>query len=142
MAFNVLVVDDSSVMRSIIIRTLKLSGLPIAEVFEAGNGQEAIHVMDSHWIDLALVDINMPVMNGEEFIDHLRGNPATEDLPIIVVSTESSQTRIDSLQRKGVRFIHKPFTPEMLRESIITLTGVSDEQIFRESSLQSSGPDF
>jgi two-component system, chemotaxis family, chemotaxis protein CheY len=142
MAFNVLVVDDSSVMRSIIIRTLKLSGLPIGEVFEAGNGQEALKLMESQWVDLALVDINMPVMNGEEFIDHLRGNPATEDLPIIVVSTESSQTRIDSLQRKGVRFIHKPFSPEMLREHIISLTGVSDEQSFGEGSLQGSGPDF
>jgi two-component system, chemotaxis family, chemotaxis protein CheY len=142
MAFNVLVVDDSSVMRSIIIRTLKLSGLPIAEVYEAGNGQEAIQVMDSHWVDLALVDVNMPVMNGEELIDHLRSIPATEDLPILAVSTESSQTRIDSLQRKGVRFMHKPFTPEMLRENIITLTGVSDEHIFGESSVQGSGPDF
>ena len=142
MAFNVLVVDDSAVMRSIIIRTLKLSGLPLGEVFEAGNGQDALRVMDSQWIDLALVDINMPIMNGEEFIDHLRDNPATVDLPIIVVSTESSQTRIDSLQRKGVRFIHKPFTPEILRENIISVTGVSNEQSFGEGSLQSSGPDF
>jgi two-component system chemotaxis response regulator CheY len=142
MAFNVLVVDDSAVMRSIIIRTLKLSGLPLGEVFEAGDGQDALRVMDSQWVDLALVDINMPVMNGEEFIDHLRDNPATEDLPIIVVSTESSQTRIDSLQRKGVRFIHKPFTPEILRENIISLTGVSNEQSFGEGSLQGSGPDF
>ena len=142
MAFNVLVVDDSAVMRSIISRTLKLSGLPLGEVFEAGNGQDALRVMDSQWIDLALVDINMPIMNGEEFIDHLRDNPATVDLPIIVVSTESSQTRIDSLQRKGVRFIHKPFTPEILRENIISVTGVSNEQSFGEGSLQSSGPDF
>jgi two-component system chemotaxis response regulator CheY len=142
MSFNVLVVDDSSVMRSIIIRTLKLSGLPVAEIFEAGNGMEALHLLEGTWVDLALVDINMPVMGGEELIDRLRGNPATEDLPVIVVSTEGSQTRIDSLHRKGVRFIHKPFTPEQLRENIISLTGVSDEQSFGEGSLQGSGPDF
>lgn len=142
MSFNVLVVDDSSVMRSIIIRTLKLSGLPVAEIFEAGNGMEALQLLEGTWVDLALIDINMPVMGGEELIDRLRSNPATEDLPVIVVSTESSQTRIDSWQGKGVRFIHKPFAPEQLREHIISLTGVSDEQHSGEGSAQGSGPDF
>jgi two-component system, chemotaxis family, chemotaxis protein CheY len=142
MAFNVLVVDDSSVMRAIIIRTLNLSGLPIGEIFEAGNGQAALGVLESSWVDLALVDINMPVMNGEELIERMRANPAMADLPVIVVSTESSQTRINALQGKGIKFIHKPFTPEKLKETIISLTGVTDEQSSGESSVQGSGPDF
>lgn len=142
MAFNVLVVDDSSVMRAIIIRTLNLSGLPIGEIYEAGNGQAALGVLESSWVDLALVDINMPVMNGEELIERMRANPAMADLPVIVVSTESSQTRINSLRGKGIQFIHKPFTPEKLKETIISLTGVTDEQSAGEGSVQGSGPDF
>lgn len=128
MALNVLVVDDSSVMRAMIIKTLRLSGLPLGEVHEAANGKEGLRALDENWIDLALVDINMPVMNGEEMIDRVRQNPETADLPVIVVSTESSDTRIAMLQKKGARFVHKPFTPETLRESIVKVTGVSDEQ--------------
>jgi len=75
-------------------------------------------VLDDHWIDLALVDINMPVMDGGEMIERLRQNPATADLPVIIVSTEGSETRKEVLLQKGVGFVHKPFTPESLREAI------------------------
>jgi two-component system chemotaxis response regulator CheY len=92
MALNVLVVDDSIVMRSMIIKTLTLSGLPLAEVHEASNGREGLEVLGDSAIDLAVIDINMPEMSGEEMIEHVRRTPATTDLPIIVVSTESSQT--------------------------------------------------
>ena len=128
MAINVLVVDDSSVMRAIIIRTLRLSKLPLGEVHEATNGKEGLQVLDSNWIDLALVDINMPDMGGEEMIDKVRQNPATRDLPVIVVSTEGSETRIERLQQKGVGFVHKPFTPETLRDAILRTIGGLDEQ--------------
>ena len=72
MALNTLVVDDSSVMRSIIIKTLKLAGLSLGEVLEAGNGQEGLKLLEDNWVDLALVDIHMPVMDGEEMINRLR----------------------------------------------------------------------
>ncbi len=68
MALNVLVLDDSAVMRAIIIKTLKLTGLPLGGIHEAANGKEGLEVLDANWVDLALVDINMPVMTGEEFI--------------------------------------------------------------------------
>jgi two-component system, chemotaxis family, chemotaxis protein CheY len=128
MAFNVLVVDDSSVMRAMIIRTLKMSGLPLRDVHQAADGAQALQLLDANWVDLALVDINMPVMNGEELIDRVRDDPALRDLAIIVVSTESSQTRIEKVLRQGARFVHKPFTPEILREEVFTLTGVSHER--------------
>jgi two-component system chemotaxis response regulator CheY len=128
MALNILVVDDSSVMRAIIIKTLHLSQLPMGEVHEASNGQEALKVLDGNWIDLALVDINMPVMDGEEMINRLRQNPATSDLPIIIVSTEGSESRKEVLKRKGARFVHKPFTPETLRDAILRTLGGLDEQ--------------
>jgi two-component system chemotaxis response regulator CheY len=125
MPLNVLIVDDSAVMRSIILRTLRLSGLPVEEVLQAENGREALDVLGNHWIDLALVDINMPVMNGIEMIDKVRQTSEISDLPIIVVSTESSTTRIEMLKDMGVGFVHKPFSAETLREAVIELTGVS-----------------
>ncbi|HEX30052.1 TPA: response regulator, partial [Candidatus Poribacteria bacterium] len=66
MPLNILVVDDSSVMRSIISRTLILSGLPLGRIYQAANGKEGLQILDRTWVDLILVDINMPVMNGEE----------------------------------------------------------------------------
>jgi len=128
MAVNILVVDDSSVMRAMIIKTLRLSQLPLGEVLEAPNGQEALKVLDIKWVDLALVDINMPVMDGEEMIDRLRQNPVTEDLPVIIISTEGSETRKEVLKQKGAGFVHKPFTPETLRDTILKTLGGLDEQ--------------
>jgi two-component system chemotaxis response regulator CheY len=127
MALNVLVVDDSSVTRAMIIKTMKMASLPLGEIYQAGNGQEGLQQMQEHWIDLALVDINMPVMNGEEMITKLRENPEWENLPVIVVSTEGSQTRIERLQQKGVKFVHKPFSPETVREVISEITGIEHE---------------
>ena len=74
MSINVLVVDDSAVMRSMIIRTLRMSGVPVAEIYEAADGVEGLEQLSQNWIDLALVDINMPVMNGEEFIERVRAS--------------------------------------------------------------------
>jgi len=142
MAFNVLVVDDSSIMRSMIIKVLRISGLPIGEVYQAGNGAEALEVIDQNWVDVALVDINMPVMNGEELIDRLRENPETADLPVVVVSSEGSETRIEILRRKGAEFVHKPFTPETIRETIADMTGVSNEQPVGEETVPGGGLDF
>jgi two-component system chemotaxis response regulator CheY len=142
MAFNLLIVDDSSVMRAMILRILHLSGLPLGEVHEAANGREALAVLERNWIDLALVDLNMPVMSGEELIDKVRMDPANKNLAILVVSTETSNTRIDKLRGQGVDFVHKPFTPEMLRKKILEMTGVSDAEQTGSGTLQGGGPDF
>ena len=142
MSLNVLVVDDSAVMRSIIIKTLRLSGLPIGEVHQAGDGREGLQVLDSNWIDLALVDINMPVMNGEEMIEAVRTNPETNSLPIVVVSTEGSDTRVEMLQKKGAEFVHKPFTPEILRHTISGMIGVTSDYGSERGALPNSGLDF
>ena len=126
MALNVLVVDDSVVVRTMIVKTLRLAGVDLGEVFQGANGQEGLDVLNEQWIDIAFVDINMPVMNGEEMIEKVRENPVWADLPIIVVSTEGSQTRIDRLLQKGVRFIHKPFAPEVVRETVSLIVGVDN----------------
>ena len=130
MALNVLVVDDSSITRRMIIKTLDLAGIPVDEVYEAGNGREGLGVLEEHWIDLVLADINMPVMDGEEMINRLRDNPAWADIPLIVVSTEGSETRIERLQQKGVKdFVHKPFQPETIRDVVRKALGGSCERV-------------
>ena len=124
MALNILVVDDSGVMRGMVIKTLRMTGLPLGEVHQAANGQEGLDVLQQHWVDLVILDINMPVMNGEEMIDRMRANPDIQDTPVVVISTEGSITRIERLQQKGARFIQKPFSPEQIRDIIKDITGM------------------
>lgn len=128
MSLNTLIVDDSAVTRQMIAKTLQISRLPVGEVHHAGNGVEALEVLENNWVDLAFVDINMPVMNGEELVERVRANATWEDLAVVVVSTEGSQTRIDRLRQFGARFIHKPFTPEQLRDVVIDMLGIQHEQ--------------
>jgi len=118
MAINLLVVDDSKVMRAMVLKTMGMAEIPLSEVYEASNGQEGLDLLDNHWIDLAIVDINMPVMNGEELIDRMKENPETKDIPVVVISTEGSKARIERLQRKGATFIHKPFSAEAIRDTV------------------------
>jgi len=124
MGFNILLVDDSSVMRSMIKKTLKLSGIPIGILLEGSNGKEGIELLHSNWIDLVITDINMPVMDGEEMLDLMKQDPGLKDVPVLVVSTEGSESRIERLLQKGVRFLRKPFTPEMLRDEVYNMLGV------------------
>ncbi len=121
MSLNVLVVDDSAVIRKMILKTLGIAGLDLGETHEAGNGQEALDVLEQEWVDVVFVDLNMPVMGGEEMIDHLRGEATTVDLPVVVISTEGSEARIARLKDKGVQFVHKPFTPEQIRTVVNTM---------------------
>jgi len=127
MSFTILVVDDSVVMRGMIKRALTMSGIPIGTIVEAGNGQEALDALAATWVDLALVDINMPVMDGMELLERVRASPKTRDLAIVVVSTESSETRVARIAELGADFVHKPFTPEELRQTILRVTGISHE---------------
>jgi two-component system chemotaxis response regulator CheY len=131
MAVNVLIVDDSVVMRSMIQKTMKLSGLQLGEVHQAANGREGLETLERQWIDLVIADINMPVMTGEEMIEQMQANPNLKTIPTIVISTEGSQARIDRLQGKGVRFIHKPFSPEMIRDTVKDVLG---SEVFHERS--------
>ena len=124
MSLNVLNVDDSAVMRSMVAKTLRTAGLPVGEVIEAANGQEGLDALATNWIDMAFVDINMPVMDGEEMIHRVRENPTWQGLPVVVISTEGSKARIESLRAKDIEFVHKPFSPEIVRDVVMNLTGV------------------
>jgi len=142
MSLNVLVVDDSSTMRKMIKRTLQVSGLPIGDVYEASNGREGLLTLAKYRIDLALIDINMPEMNGEEMISRMKRNPSFTDLPVVIVSTEGSATRIASLvSYEKVGFVHKPFSPERLSQIVHEVTGGAYGNA-GESTLSLDGPDF
>jgi len=128
MSLNVLIVDDSAVMRAMVVKTLRASGLPIGQALEASNGREGLDVIATNWIDVVFADINMPVMGGEEMIERIRANPSWSDLPIVVISSEGSKTRIEGLRAKGTEFVHKPFSPELVRDVVANLTGIHHEQ--------------
>ncbi len=142
MAFNVLVVDDSAVMRTMVIKTLRLSGVPVGDVYQAANGEEGLDRLRDHWVDLVLLDLNMPQMNGEELLAEVRSNPDTASVAVIVVSTEGSEARIKRVKELGAEFVHKPFRPEELRAVIRDLTGVSDDTFDAVPAVSNSSGDF
>ncbi len=119
MAFRVLVIDDSPAMRGMIRRVIQVSGLDAGEIFEASDGQEALDLLEREWVDVILTDINMPRMDGEEFVRRMAASGLTQSIPIVVISTDATQVRREHLQALGVRgYLVKPFQPEALKEQI------------------------
>ena len=139
MGINILIVDDSSVMRSMISKTVQLSGVNLNDIHQAANGKEGLEGLDQNWIDLVIADINMPEMDGEEMIDHILEHPEHCKIPIIVISTEGSQTRIERLRKKGAVFIQKPFTPEKVRDVLRQILG---SEVFNDGGSEESTTDF
>ena len=128
MAYNILVIDDSETIRSIIVKILKLTKLEIGQIYEAGNGKEGLDCLKDNWIDLILSDLNMPVMSGIEMVSEMARDGLLKDIPVIVISTDGSVKRIEELKEKGIReYIRKPFTPESLSEVIDRVLGVKHE---------------
>ena len=124
MAINVLIVDDSPAMRSLIARALRLSGLDLGSQFEAGNGDEALAVLRENWVDVILTDINMPGMNGEELVRALEADEVLKSVPVIVVSTDGTEARMHRLSAMGARgYLRKPFRPETLRNVVQKVLG-------------------
>ena len=86
-----LIVDDSSLMRKVAVRALQQAGLAIAEVLEAGNGSEALDILRHQRVDLVLSDMNMPVMDGLEFVRQLGSVENARGVPVIMLTTEDSE---------------------------------------------------
>ena len=127
MGYNILIVDDSITVRAMIAKALKLSQLPLSEIYQAGNGQEALEALKANWTDLVLTDINMPVMNGLELVRQMAADELLRTVPVVVVSTEGSQARIDELKSHGIRgYLRKPFTPEALKAEVENILGAND----------------
>jgi two-component system, chemotaxis family, chemotaxis protein CheY len=127
MAFHMMIVDDSPAMRAFIVRVIWLSGLEVGVCMQASNGQEALDMLRSNWIDIVLTDINMPVMNGEEFVTCLEQDEMLRTIPVLVVSTDGSESRVQRMMSLGAKgYLKKPFTPELLRGTMEQLLGVAN----------------
>lgn len=126
MSYRVLIVDDSPAMRSFIRRVIQISGFDCDLCLEAGNGEEALHLLQAEWVDLILTDINMPSMNGEEFVRLLEADESLRAIPVLVVSTDSTGHRVQQMLALGAKgYLPKPFTPEALREQLESLLGAA-----------------
>jgi two-component system, chemotaxis family, chemotaxis protein CheY len=119
---RVLIVDDSSVMRKIVERSLRQAGLDLGEVLEAGNGAEALAEVNKGKFDLILSDINMPAMDGLEFLKHLANVESAKGTPVVMITTEGSEARVVEALSVGAKgYIRKPFTPEQVKERVTPL---------------------
>ncbi len=119
MSLNILVVDDSAVMRKIIKKALTDSKYSDATISEAGDGQEGLEEFDPKQTDLILADWNMPNLNGLEFIKKVREIKASKKVVIIMVTTEGSAGKMEEAMDNGVdNYITKPFTSIQLEQKI------------------------
>jgi two-component system chemotaxis response regulator CheY len=124
MAYNILLVDDSETMKSVISKSLEMAGVPVGTLFKAGNGREGLERMREEWVDIVFADINMPVMTGLEMVGAMKADGALQAIPVVVISTEGSAARIHQLEQLGVNgFLRKPFQPGALKKIIDTILG-------------------
>ena len=129
MSFNVLVVDDSPPMRQVIKKVIQISGFDVGELLEAGNGKEALKVLSSNWVDVILLDIHMPEMDGIEMLRRLSEEDLWKRIPVIVVTTEGREQVIEEAKRLGAKgYVKKPFNPEQIKEILMSVMGQEYER--------------
>jgi two-component system chemotaxis response regulator CheY len=115
-----LIVDDSSVMRKIVERSLRQAGIELSEVVEAANGVEALAVLGRTKVDLILSDINMPVMDGLEFVRQLQSVKEAKCIPVVMITTEGSESNVMQALSLGAKgYIRKPFTSDQVKEYVL-----------------------
>ena len=125
-SIRALIVDDSSVMRKIVERSLRQAGVEMSAVLEAGNGAEALTLLSENRVDLILCDINMPVMDGLELVKQLPGVENAKGVPVVMITTEGSESHVVQALSAGARgYIRKPFTAEQVKEHVLPLLGVN-----------------
>lgn len=121
-----LIVDDSSVMRKIVERALRQAGLDPLVVHEAGSGSEGLEVLKAKPVDLILSDINMPSMDGLEFLRQIRAQQLAPGVPVVMITTESSEEHVKAAIQAGARgYIRKPFTAEQVKERVLPLVSAT-----------------
>ena len=113
---NCLIVDDSSVMRRMVRRTMELSEVPLGQVHEANNGREALDLLATTSVDVLFTDINMPVMNGADLLRALVKQPDAVRARV-VISTDGSEARRAEVVGLNVDwYLEKPLRPEVMRD--------------------------
>jgi two-component system, chemotaxis family, chemotaxis protein CheY len=122
MALDILIVDDSAAIRKILTRVLAQADVPVGRVFEAGDGLEALNVLEAQKVGLILSDINMPNMDGLQFLGRVRANADFKDVPIVMITTEGSQNKVlEAVQLGASGYVRKPFTAEQIKEKLAGL---------------------
>jgi len=140
MAYNVLIVDDSSPMRAVIKKVVKASGFNVSRFFEASDGREAYKILNEEWLDLVLTDYNMPDMDGLELLDKMQKDENLKSIPVVMISTEGSRQRIDEFLAKGAEgYVKKPFTPEEIKQKLNLIMGETE---YEEGSTDNGDEEF
>jgi two-component system, chemotaxis family, chemotaxis protein CheY len=122
-----LIVDDSAVMRKIVQRALRQAGLAIGEVLEAGNGFEALDILRQQTVDLVLSDMNMPVMDGLEFMRQIGSVEKARGVPVLMITTEGSESHVmEAISCGAAGYIRKPFTPDQMKQHVLPLLASKD----------------
>jgi two-component system chemotaxis response regulator CheY len=117
MRTSILIVDDSALTRAVIAKTVRLTKFKDSTIREAPNGKEALAALRAEAADLVFSDINMPVMNGLEFLDTKNQDNSIRGIPVIVISSDHSSGRAEQLKQRGVQsIVSKPFTPEAIEK--------------------------
>ena len=110
-------------MRKLIHRVMVVTGVPDGDIVEACDGAAALDVLEHDRIDVLLTDIHMPGMTGIDLLRALASDPRRAGLTRVVISTDGSASRRDEVERLGVRcYVEKPFSPEVMRDVLETLT--------------------
>ena len=129
MAFNILIVDDSPAMRRVVKRVVEMCGVDVGAYHEAGNGIEALATLRAEWVDLVMTDINMPEMDGEELLLEVRKDETLAAIPVLVVSTDRSESRVKQMLSLGANgYVSKPFLPEVLRDEMYRVLGGAPDE--------------
>jgi two-component system chemotaxis response regulator CheY len=124
MSKTVLVVDDSATVRKFVSVSLEMQGF---DVTIACDGMDALEQLPKRRFDLVITDLNMPNMDGFEFIKALRENPEYKDLPVIILSSLSDQTNKEQGSRLGVSsYVVKPFSLEKIQYEVAKYVSWSD----------------
>jgi two-component system chemotaxis response regulator CheY len=119
MAKKILIVDDSSSVRTVARMALREKGY---EVVEAGNGQEALKVLQTDRCHLVISDVNMPVMDGISLLKEIKANPNYKFTPVIMLTTEAGEDKKQEGRAAGAKaWITKPFQPQLLVDAVSKL---------------------
>ena len=117
---KLMIVDDSSTMRKIIMRVLRQADIAVENILEAGNGVEALELITSNPdVELILSDVNMPEMNGIDLVKNVRESHNSDSMPIIMITTEGGEAMRNKAIENGANgYVCKPFTPETIRTAL------------------------
>jgi two-component system, chemotaxis family, chemotaxis protein CheY len=119
MEADVLVVDDSAAIRKILQRVLRQTGMAIKTIHEAGDGQEALEILKVHKPALVLTDINMPKMDGLQFLAAVKAVDEWRDIPVVMITTEGGEAKVGEAVKLGAAgYVRKPFTADQIKEKL------------------------